>query len=53
MRNFLLSTVAVVLAGSTFVAPAQSAELPKGAAHTIVLVHGAFVDQTSWKVSTG
>jgi pimeloyl-ACP methyl ester carboxylesterase len=30
-------------------APAQSADLPKGAAHNIVLVHGAFVDQTSWK----
>ena len=49
MRNFLLSTVAVVLAGAAFAAPAQSAELPKGAAHNIVLVHGAFVDQTSWK----
>ena len=30
-------------------APAQSAQLPKGAAHNIVLVHGAFVDQTSWQ----
>ena len=34
---------------SAIAAPAQSAELPKGAAHNIVLVHGAFVDQTSWK----
>src|SRR4029450_5776951 len=49
MRNFLLSTVAAVMAGAAFAAPAQSAELPKGAAHNIVLVHGAFVDQTSWK----
>ena len=49
MRNFLLSTVAVILAGAAFTAPTQSAELPKGAAHNIVLVHGAFVDQTSWK----
>jgi hypothetical protein len=49
MLNFLLSTVAVVMAGAAFAAPAQSAELPKGAAHNIVLVHGAFVDQTSWK----
>ena len=49
MRNFLLSTVAVVMAGAAFADPAQSAELPKGAAHNIVLVHGAFVDQTSWK----
>ena len=28
---------------------AHSAELPKGAARNIVLVHGAFVDQTSWQ----
>jgi pimeloyl-ACP methyl ester carboxylesterase len=49
MLNFLLSTVAAVMAGAAFAAPAQSAELPKGAAHNIVLVHGAFVDQTSWK----
>jgi len=28
---------------------AQPADLPKGAARNIVLVHGAFVDQTSWK----
>ncbi len=37
------------MAGAAFAAPAQSADLPKGAAHNIVLVHGAFVDQTSWK----
>ena len=49
MRNLLLSTVAVIMAGATFAVPAQSAELPQGAAHNIVLVHGAFVDQTSWK----
>ena len=48
MRNFLLSTAAVLVAAA-FAAPGQSAELPKGAAHNIVLVHGAFVDQTSWK----
>ena len=29
--------------------PPNRLELPKGAAHNIVLVHGAFVDQTSWK----
>lgn len=34
---------------STLVGPVHSAELPKGAAHNIVLVHGAFVDQTSWQ----
>ncbi|GAA0006861.1 alpha/beta hydrolase [Bradyrhizobium diazoefficiens] len=49
MRNILLSAATVLLAGSTLVGSAQSAELPKGAAHNIVLVHGAFVDQTSWQ----
>jgi pimeloyl-ACP methyl ester carboxylesterase len=48
MRNLLLSAAALI-AGATFAAPAQSAPLPKGAAHNIVLVHGAFVDQTSWE----
>ncbi len=33
----------------SIVTSAQAAELPNGAAHNIVLVHGAFVDQTSWK----
>jgi len=37
------------MAGAAVVTPAQSAQLPKGAAHNIVLVHGAFVDQTSWQ----
>jgi pimeloyl-ACP methyl ester carboxylesterase len=49
MRNLLLSTVSVLLAGATIAAPVQAGQLPKGAAHNIVLVHGAFVDQTSWK----
>jgi pimeloyl-ACP methyl ester carboxylesterase len=49
MRNILLSAATVLLAGSTLVGSVQSAELPKGAAHNIVLVHGAFVDQTSWQ----
>jgi pimeloyl-ACP methyl ester carboxylesterase len=49
MRNLILSAAAALLAGATFVAPVNAAELPKGAAHNIVLVHGAFVDQTSWK----
>src|SRR6201985_2580509 len=49
MRNILLSAATVLLAGSTLVGSANSAELPKGAAHNIVLVHGAFVDQTSWQ----
>src|SRR5579872_4066565 len=49
MRNLLLSAASIFIAGVASVAPAQSAELPKGAAHNIVLVHGAFVDQTSWQ----
>ena len=49
MRNLLLSAATILMAGATIAAPAQSAQLPKGAAHNIVLVHGAFVDQTSWK----
>src|ERR1051325_8742399 len=49
MRNILLSAAAALLAGTTLVGSAHSAELPKGAAHNIVLVHGAFVDQTSWQ----
>jgi pimeloyl-ACP methyl ester carboxylesterase len=49
VRTLLLSAATVLMAGATFAAPAQSADLPNGAAHNIVLVHGAFVDQTSWK----
>ena len=49
MRNLLISAAAILAAGAAFAAPARSAELPKGAAHNIVLVHGAFVDQTSWR----
>ena len=49
MRNLLLSAATVLLAGTAFAGSVQSTELPKGAAHNIVLVHGAFVDQTSWQ----
>jgi pimeloyl-ACP methyl ester carboxylesterase len=49
MRNILLSAATILLAGSALVGSANSAEVPKGAAHNIVLVHGAFVDQTSWQ----
>ncbi len=49
MRNILLSAAAALLAGTTLVGSVHSAELPKEAAHNIVLVHGAFVDQTSWQ----
>jgi len=48
MRNLLLSAATVLIAG-VIATPALSAHLPKGAAHNIVLVHGAFVDQTSWQ----
>ena len=49
MRNILLSAATVLLTGSTLVGSAHSAEPAKGAARNIVLVHGAFVDQTSWQ----
>jgi pimeloyl-ACP methyl ester carboxylesterase len=49
MQTILLSAAAVLMAGAAFSASAQSAHLPKGTAHNIVLVHGAFVDQTSWQ----
>jgi pimeloyl-ACP methyl ester carboxylesterase len=49
MRSLLLSTASALIAGVAIAAPTQSAVLPKGAAHNIVLVHGAFVDQSSWK----
>ena len=49
MRNLLLSAATVLLAGTALAGSVHSAELPKGAAHNIVLVHGAFVDQTSWQ----
>jgi pimeloyl-ACP methyl ester carboxylesterase len=49
MRNIFLSAAAVLLAGTTLVSSVHAAELPKGAARNIVLVHGAFVDQTSWQ----
>lgn len=49
MHNLVLSTAAFLMVGAAFAVPAQSAELPRGAVQNIVLVHGAFVDQTSWK----
>jgi pimeloyl-ACP methyl ester carboxylesterase len=49
MQKTLLSFAAMLLAGTAFAASAQSAHLPDGAVRNIVLVHGAFVDQTSWQ----
>ena len=49
MRNLLFTAATVLLSGAVTSLPAMSASLPKGAAHNIVLVHGSFVDQTSWK----
>jgi pimeloyl-ACP methyl ester carboxylesterase len=49
MLNILLSAATVLLTGTTLIGSVRSAELPKGAAHNVVLVHGAFVDQTSWQ----
>ncbi len=37
MRNILLLATTVLVAGAAFAAPAQSAGLPEGAAHNIVL----------------
>lgn len=47
MRNLLLSAASILIAG--IAAPAHAAQPPEGAARNIVLVHGAFVDQTSWQ----
>jgi pimeloyl-ACP methyl ester carboxylesterase len=49
MRNLLFSAAGVLMAGAAVAASALAADLPAGAAHNIVLVHGAFVDQTSWQ----
>ncbi len=49
MRNPFLSAAAFLVGGAAFAAPGHSAEPPNGAAHNIVLVHGAFVDQSSWR----
>ncbi len=49
MRNLLLSTAAVLMAGAVFAALRPVGSAAQGAAHNIVLVHGAFVDQTSWQ----
>jgi pimeloyl-ACP methyl ester carboxylesterase len=49
MRNLLVSAATVLISGAAFAAAAQSATPPNGAVRNIVLVHGAFVDQTSWK----
>jgi pimeloyl-ACP methyl ester carboxylesterase len=49
MQNLFLSAATVLLAGAAIAGPARAAEPPDGAARNIVLVHGAFVDQTSWK----
>src|SRR6201985_2589767 len=49
MLNILLSAATVLLAGTTLVGSARSAELPRGAVHNVVLAHAPFVDQTSWK----
>jgi pimeloyl-ACP methyl ester carboxylesterase len=49
MRNLLSSAAGVLMAGAAVASSALAADLPTGAAHNIVLVHGAFVDQTSWQ----
>src|ERR1700761_474320 len=49
MRNIFFSAATILLAGTALAGSVHSAELPKGAVRNIVLVHGAFVDQTSWQ----
>jgi pimeloyl-ACP methyl ester carboxylesterase len=49
MLNILLSLATVLLAGTTLAGAVRAAELPNGAVRNVVLVHGAFVDQTSWQ----
>ena len=49
MKTLLISAIASVLSISCLTAAANAATLPKGAAHNIVLVHGAFVDESSWQ----
>jgi len=49
MRKLILSAATVLIAGAAIAGPAHSAQLPAGVVHNIVLVHGAFVDQTSWQ----
>jgi pimeloyl-ACP methyl ester carboxylesterase len=53
MRHLLLSAATALIAGAATAVSAQAADVPQGAAHNIVLVHGAFVDQTSWKPVAG
>lgn len=49
MRSLIMTAAATLLASAAFALSATAGEVPKGAAHNIVLVHGAFVDQTSWQ----
>ena len=49
MHNLILSAATIVTAAAAIAVSAQAADPPKGAVHNIVLVHGAFVDQTSWQ----
>lgn len=49
MRNLFLSAATLLMGGAALAAPARSAEPLAGAARNIVLVHGAFVDQSSWR----
>lgn len=49
MRSLIMTAAASLLASAAFALSATAGEVPKGAAHNIVLVHGAFVDQTSWQ----
>jgi pimeloyl-ACP methyl ester carboxylesterase len=47
--RILIPSAAAILAGVGLFASVHAAEPPTGAVSNIVLVHGAFVDQSSWK----
>lgn len=49
MKTTLIPAFASIFSIFGFAAAASAVNLPEGAAHNIVLVHGAFVDETSWQ----
>lgn len=49
MRSLIFAAATTLLASVSFGMASKAADLPKGTAHNVVLVHGAFVDQTSWQ----
>src|SRR6185437_360465 len=48
MKNLLISAIALSVAALAVVPASAAPRLPHGTIKNIVLVHGAFVDETSW-----